>query len=91
MRRSNMMCLALPMMPLMAVARMGRSAWSCGSRGMSMAPRAGAEFGSLRTLEGRSLTLDLTQGLVGGARVVKADVLCVNGVIHVIDSVLLPS
>jgi uncharacterized surface protein with fasciclin (FAS1) repeats len=47
--------------------------------------------GSLRTLEGRSLTLDLSQGKVGGARVVKSDVLCSNGVIHVIDSVLLPA
>ncbi len=50
-----------------------------------------APVGSLRTLEGRSLSLDLGQGKVGSARVVKPDVLCANGVIHVIDSVLLPS
>jgi uncharacterized surface protein with fasciclin (FAS1) repeats len=50
-----------------------------------------APVGSLRTLEGRSLSLDVSQGKVGSARVVKPDVLCANGVIHVIDSVLLPS
>jgi uncharacterized surface protein with fasciclin (FAS1) repeats len=50
-----------------------------------------APVGSLRTLEGRSLSIDLGQGKVGAARVVKPDVLCANGVIHVIDSVLLPS
>ena len=50
-----------------------------------------ASVASLRTLEGRTLSLDLSQGKVGNARVVKPDVLCANGVIHVIDSVLLPS
>lgn len=50
-----------------------------------------ASVGSLRTLEGRSLVLDLGEGKVGGARVVKADVPCSNGVIHVIDCVLLPN
>ena len=50
-----------------------------------------APVGSLRTLEGRSLSLDVGQGKVGSARVLKPDVLCANGVIHVIDSVLLPS
>lgn len=50
-----------------------------------------ASVGSLRTLEGRTLSLDVTRGQVGGARLLKADVRCANGVIHVIDSVLLPS
>ncbi len=195
MRRSKMMCLATPMMPFMAMARMGWSAWSCAGQNMKMGmaqescaddagrpdawtpeketarPRAKtlvetakaagsfasllgalkaagldvalessgpftvfaptdeafakvpaealrgllsnpielakvlkfhvvsgrltsaelAPVGSLRTLEGRSLSLDLGQGKVGSARVVKPDVLCANGVIHAIDSVLLPS
>ena len=29
--------------------------------------------------------------MVGGARVTSADILCSNGVIHVIDTVLLPN
>jgi uncharacterized surface protein with fasciclin (FAS1) repeats len=50
-----------------------------------------ASVTSLRTRDGRSLALDLGQEKVGGARVIKPDLLCSNGVIHVIDSVLLPS
>lgn len=195
MRKSNMMCLSMPITPLMAMARMGWSAWSCGNPGVrtSLPPEARADAGarpqawapgeeaarprarnvvetaqaagafssllgalraarldsalegagpftvfapgdeafakvpaealrgllsnpvelakvlkfhvvsgrltsadlasvaSLRTLEGRSLSLDVGHGEVGSARLVKPDVLCANGVIHVIDSVLLPS
>ena len=44
-----------------------------------------------KTVEGRSLTIDARQGVkVGGANVVKTDIMCSNGVIHVIDSVILP-
>jgi uncharacterized surface protein with fasciclin (FAS1) repeats len=44
-----------------------------------------------RTLEGQSLRIDTSSGVkVDGASVVKADILCSNGVIHVIDSVILP-
>ncbi len=46
---------------------------------------------SLKTAEGRSVKIDTRQGVqVQGARVVKPDVLADNGVIHVIDRVILP-
>jgi len=46
----------------------------------------------LKTLEGKSLTVAAEGGnvMVGKAKVVKADIPCSNGVIHVIDTVLLP-
>jgi transforming growth factor-beta-induced protein len=44
-----------------------------------------------KTAEGRSVAIEAKDGVkVGGAKVVKTDILCTNGVIHVIDSVLLP-
>ena len=44
-----------------------------------------------KTVEGQSVKIDATSGVtVDGARVVKADVVASNGVIHVIDSVILP-
>ena len=48
--------------------------------------------GSVKTVEGRSLTLTTNGGKVGvdNASVVKADIVADNGVIHVIDSVVLP-
>ena len=47
---------------------------------------------SAKTLEGKSLSIRVTGGkvIVGGATVVKADVAASNGVIHVIDKVLIP-
>ena len=46
---------------------------------------------SLRTLEDDTLTVHTTLGVkIGKAHVIKADILCENGVIHAIDSVLLP-
>lgn len=46
---------------------------------------------SLGTLQGQRLSVDTKEGLrVNGARVLKADVRCCNGIMHVIDSVLLP-
>ena len=40
---------------------------------------------------GEALQVDGTNGVtVSGAKVVKADIACSNGVIHVIDSVILP-
>jgi uncharacterized surface protein with fasciclin (FAS1) repeats len=47
---------------------------------------------SAKTLEGRSVRIRVTGGkvFVGGARVVTPDVMASNGVIHVIDQVLLP-
>jgi len=48
--------------------------------------------GSVRTVEGRPLrvTIDDARLLAGGARIVSTDVEASNGVVHVIDSVLLP-
>ena len=47
---------------------------------------------SAKTLEGASVSIRVSGGqvFVGGAQVIKADVKARNGVIHVIDKVLLP-
>jgi len=47
---------------------------------------------SAKTLEGKSLSIRVSGGkvIVGGATVVKADVIASNGVIHVINKVLIP-
>jgi uncharacterized surface protein with fasciclin (FAS1) repeats len=43
------------------------------------------------TVQGSSLSIDTTSGvMVGGAKVVKTDIIASNGIIHVIDSVLIP-
>jgi uncharacterized surface protein with fasciclin (FAS1) repeats len=47
--------------------------------------------GKVKTVQGSELTLGTTGGVtVNGAKVVKADIVADNGVIHVIDSVVLP-
>ena len=46
---------------------------------------------SLDTVQGQSLTIDTSNGVaVGGAKVLSTDIEASNGVIHVIDTVLLP-
>ena len=46
---------------------------------------------SAKTVQGQTVTIDATGGVkINNAKVVKADVECGNGVIHVIDTVLLP-
>jgi uncharacterized surface protein with fasciclin (FAS1) repeats len=46
---------------------------------------------SAQTLFGQSAAIDTSNGVsVGGANVVKTDIVCSNGVIHVIDSVMMP-
>ena len=46
---------------------------------------------SATTVEGSNVTIDATDGVkINGANVVTADILCDNGVIHVVDAVLLP-
>jgi uncharacterized surface protein with fasciclin (FAS1) repeats len=47
---------------------------------------------SAKTLNGKSLTIRVSGGklLVGGAVVTKADVGASNGVIHVVNKVLIP-
>ncbi len=44
------------------------------------------------TVNGQKLPIDTSNGvMVGGAKVVKTDIKCSNGVIHVIDSVMIPA
>ncbi len=44
------------------------------------------------TVQGQALSIDTTNGVkINGANVLKTDVLCSNGVIHVIDTVILPN
>lgn len=46
---------------------------------------------SAKTVQGQEVTIDATDGVkVNGAKVVKADIETSNGVIHVIDTVILP-
>jgi uncharacterized surface protein with fasciclin (FAS1) repeats len=44
-----------------------------------------------KTVQGQSVTIDTKDGVkVDGAKVMKTDIACSNGVIHVIDAVILP-
>ena len=46
---------------------------------------------SAKTVEGQELTINTSNGVkVNNATVTQADIMCDNGVIHVIDTVLLP-
>ena len=46
---------------------------------------------SATTVEGSNVIIDATDGVkINGANVVTADIVCDNGVIHVVDAVLLP-
>lgn len=46
---------------------------------------------SAKTVQGQSVAIDAADGVkINDAKVVKADIDCSNGVIHVIDTVLLP-
>ena len=50
-----------------------------------------ARLKEAKTVEGQAVKIDTTSGVkVDGANVIKADVMASNGVIHVIDSVILP-
>ena len=50
-----------------------------------------AKQSSLKTLQGQSLTVETTGGVeVGGATVVQPDIQADNGVIHVINRVIIP-
>ena len=47
--------------------------------------------GKVKTVQGGELTLATAGGVtVDGAKVIKADIVADNGVIHVIDTVLIP-
>ncbi len=52
-----------------------------------------AGMSSATTVNGQTLSIHSDGGvvMVGGARVASADILCSNGVIHVVDTVLLPN
>ena len=47
----------------------------------------------VKTVEGKNITISLVNGgvNVNSAKVVQADIVCSNGVIHAIDTVLMPS
>ena len=50
-----------------------------------------AKIQEARTLQGQTLTIDTKKGVrIDNAKVMAADIECSNGVIHVIDTVLLP-
>ena len=50
-----------------------------------------AKLNKVRTVQGQSVSIDTTDGVkVDGARVIQADVVASNGVIHVIDTVIIP-
>ncbi len=54
---------------------------------------AAQQNGSVKALEGEQIALSLKDGkltLNGSATVVAADILATNGVIHVIDTVIVP-
>ena len=46
---------------------------------------------SAKTVQGSSVMINTKMGVkVDGANVVKTDIVCSNGVIHVIDAVIMP-
>jgi uncharacterized surface protein with fasciclin (FAS1) repeats len=50
-------------------------------------------LGSINTIQGQSLLIDVSNGIIfvnGNAKVITPDIVCSNGVIHVIDTVLTP-
>lgn len=48
------------------------------------------KIGTLKTLQGKELRLDLETCSVNGAKILEGDIVADNGVIHVIDTVLIP-
>jgi len=50
-------------------------------------------LGSINTIEGQTLQIDVSNGMIfvnGDAKVITTDIVCSNGVIHVLDTVLNP-
>jgi len=59
--------------------------------GKHMAADVSGKASNVASVEGEHLHVDGTHGVtVNGAKVTSADIECTNGVIHVIDTVLLP-
>lgn len=55
------------------------------------AASSGLSSGDVETLNGKSVSIDVSDGVnVNDAKVTQADIIAKNGIIHVIDSVLLP-
>ena len=50
------------------------------------------KLNSVKTADGKSISIKTVKGdvMVNNARIAKADIVADNGVIHVIDTVLLP-
>jgi uncharacterized surface protein with fasciclin (FAS1) repeats len=50
------------------------------------------KMSSLKSVQGQNITISLKDGaaMVDNAKIVKTDIVCSNGVIHVIDVVILP-
>ena len=49
------------------------------------------KLGEAKTMQGAVLKINTTDGVtIGGAKVTKTDIVCSNGVIHVIDRVIIP-
>jgi uncharacterized surface protein with fasciclin (FAS1) repeats/plastocyanin len=50
------------------------------------------KLGEVKTMQGTVLKINTTDGVtIGGAKVTKTDIVCKNGVIHVVDRVILPT
>ena len=59
--------------------------------GKVMAADVAGKTATPKSVNGEALNVDGTKGVtVNGAKVVTADIACTNGVIHVIDTVILP-
>jgi uncharacterized surface protein with fasciclin (FAS1) repeats len=50
------------------------------------------KMSSLKSVQGQNITISLKDGapMADSAKIVKTDIVCSNGVIHVIDAVILP-
>src|SRR5512137_503261 len=49
------------------------------------------KLGDAKTMQGAVLKINTTDGVtIGGAKVTKTDIVCSNGVIHIVDRVILP-
>ncbi len=50
------------------------------------------KMNSLKTVQGQDIAISLKDGaaMADGAKIIKTDIICSNGVIHVIDAVILP-
>lgn len=46
---------------------------------------------ALKTLNGQRATINADEGTIGNASIVKTDIECSNGIIHVIDEVIMPT